>query len=511
MLLPAGRLRTLLLSGTLFLLILIALGSTFVAKPDLLTHFKSPFSSGRLPHLDGEEWAQANNALGHGSPGASSLMDMLTPEQKAASDRNQRINHNIVKSALTSDGKWFQVDFGEGYGSYNPSILPHPTKDETWVVIAQRDKQKDDNDSFNVELVCEAVFDKDKGLMQCVAGTVMSLPIRSTTAGQGQCEGGLEYMKNMVGPHDARIFFGPSQNRTGIDLAGGEYVYQSEPVPYVMYGSQGTHSCVAMWMQDLRRLLDWNEGEGGRMDEKVDPFFWSTQLQRPPREEQGKAKRMKAGTIEKNWVAFWNSAGELYLHYDIKPTYRAFAKVLDSFTADTSSDIAPIAAEAGDNRCMSSLMPHLQPTDLEWIHQSTNSLSLTLCKRHFPGCEPTDDNTFILVLFQVKTFYYHGVYEPYVMLFRQRAPFEIYGITQNPLWYYGRGRPGGNWLTGTLEDRPHDQSEMVFTTSMAYMGKGMGYHGYLDDRIMINFGIEDQKSGGIDVLAEDLIKSLKLC
>ena len=97
------------------------------------------------------------------------------------------------------------------------------------------------------------------------------------------------------------------------------------------------------------------------------------------------------------------------------------------------------------------------------------------------------------------------------MLFHQRAPFEIYGITQKPLWYYGRGRPGGQWVTGSLENRPHDQSEMVFTTSVAFMGRGRGYHGYLDDRVMISFGIEDQMSGGIDVLAEDLVRWLKLC
>ncbi|KAK4618114.1 hypothetical protein CLAFUR4_12174 [Fulvia fulva] len=517
MLFPSGRLRNAILGGLLFLLLLIALGSTFVAKPDLLSTFHNPFASSRHPHFDGQEWTQASVALGQDVPGATSLTDLLTPEQKEASDRNNNIKHNIVKSSVTKDGRWFLVDFGEGYGSYNPSILPHPSKEETWIVIAQRDKQEDDNDTFNVELVCEATFNRKASSVQCIPGSVMILPIRSTTAGAGQCEGDLEYMKTMIGPHDARIFFGPSQNRTERNLLGDEVVFESEPVPYVMYGSQGTQSCVAMWMQDLRRLVDWNGGEGGHLDEKVDPFFWGTQLARPGMEEvqaeglqkSEKEKRIEAGTIEKNWFAFWDSAGDLYIHQDIKPTYRAFSKILDPFNATTSPDLAPLATT--DTHCMTSLMPALQPTNLEWIHQSTNSLSLTLCRRLDPGCEPSDDNTFILTLFQVKTFYYHGVYEPYVMLFRQRAPFEIYGITQKPLWYYGRGRPGGDWTTGTLESRPHDQSEMVFTTSVSFMGRGRGYHGYLDDKVMISFGIEDQKSGGIDVVAEDLVKSLELC
>ena len=40
---------------------------------------------------------------------------------------------------------------------------------------------------------------------------------------------------------------------------------------------------------------------------------------------------------------------------------------------------------------------------------------------------------------------------------------------------------------------------------------GKHYHGYLDDVIMVGFGIEDRRTAGIDVTAEDLLQSFALC
>ena len=58
----------------------------------------------------------------------------------------------------------------------------------------------------------------------------------------------------------------------------------------------------------------------------------------------------------------------------------------------------------------------------ESIHQATNSLSITLCKRSDPRCVPTDDNTYIMHIFHWKSYYeFHGGYEPYVVLFKRNA------------------------------------------------------------------------------------------
>lgn len=43
-------------------------------------------------------------------------------------------------------------------------------------------------------------------------------------------------------------------------------------------------------------------------------------------------------------------------------------------------------------------------------------------------------------------------------------------------------------------------------------GHGRGeFHGYLDDEIVVTFGIEDQHAGGIDVVAGDLLQEIAYC
>lgn len=38
----------------------------------------------------------------------------------------------------------------------------------------------------------------------------------------------------------------------------------------------------------------------------------------------------------------------------------------------------------------------------------------------------------------------------------------------------------------------------------------MKYHGYLDDVLLIGFGIEDKESGGLDILASEILGDLEL-
>lgn len=229
--------------------------------------------------------------------------------------------------------------------------------------------------------------------------------------------------------------------------------------------------------------------------EKEDAFFYPTDLQRPP----------PVGGIEKNWFAFWDADDEMYLHYDVKPRKRSFAKV--KFDGSVGEDLAPLATR--DDKCMEELMPSFHHNDREWIHQATNSLSITLCKRSDSNCRATEDNTFIMLLFQMKTFYMHGVYYPYIMLFKRSAPFEIHGISSKPLWYNGRGKMNEFWRWSTW--KPKDQTQLVFTTQMSWQGMGHMYHGYLDDKVILAFGIEDKHGGGIDVMAGDLLQGMRFC
>lgn len=70
----------------------------------------------------------------------------------------------------------------------------------------------------------------------------------------------------------------------------------------------------------------------------------------------------------------------------------------------------------------------------------------------------------------------------------------------------------GDWTTRPGDvGKPQNQSEMIFTTAMNWKRRGLGEHGFLDDDVLITFGLEDRRAGGIDVTPEDLMQGLGLC
>lgn len=318
-------------------------------------------------------------------------------------------------------------------------------------------------------------------------GPVSSLPIATTTG--DKCVGDLSYFGWSIGPHDARVFYGPQG-------------------PWTVFGSVSGKTCFGMWMQDFRVLVDWGLELANLSATSVQPIQpkesgkvgdWriAKELQRPP----------PYGNIEKNWFAFWDREGVMYIHHDIAPK-RVFAKL--QIDGSVGPDLAPAADDA---KCMEALMPKVS-VGPESIHQATNSLAITMCKRADEACK-REGNTYVMMIFHHKTFYeWHGVYEPYVMLFEEVAPFAVHGIGRKPLWVSGRGAPGkGKIPEGYPEERVGgwNQTEMLFTTSISWKAKGQKYHGYLDDIMFVGFGIEDADTGAIDVVAGDLLKDLALC
>ena len=378
--------------------------------------------------------------------------------------------HREVFSVSTADKKYFLIEFG-GQEAMNPNIIPHPTLNDTWIIVAQQQKSSVKTSVWFAELVCNAVF--KNGRLGCV-NPPMILPIAATSG--DKCDGDLAYFTFNIGPHDARVFYGPR-------------------MPYTIYGSNSAYTCFGQWMLDFRMLVDW-----GFETFVENEFREATELQRPA----------PYGHVEKNWFVFWDKHEEIYAHYDIAPK-RVFAKL--EYDGSVGQDLAPLAA-ASDEICMAKYMPEVA-LELESIHQATNSLSITLCKRSDSSCEPTDSNTFILTIFQHKSFYaFHSVYEPYAMVFQQTAPFEIYGISQKPIWIHGRGKPGEGKKPDFLdvkESESWNQTEMFYITSLSWKTHGQKYHGYSDDVLFISFGIEDSKTAGIDVVAGDLLMDLGLC
>ncbi|RSL78004.1 hypothetical protein CEP51_008584 [Fusarium floridanum] len=364
--------------------------------------------------------------------------------------------HQEVFSASTLDKKFFMIDFGNGFPSMNPNIIPHPTLDNTWIIVAQWRLENKESQWF-AELVCDATFQDN--VLKCV-NPPTTLTVAATTGG-GRCEGDLAFFNTNIGPHDARVFYGPEK-------------------PYTIFGSNSVHTCFGQFVQDLRMVVDW-KGDRENLE-----FRLGTELQRP----------LPWNPVEKNWFLFWDSNGQLYAHYDVTPK-RSFALV--NGDGSVGPDLAPFSQES-DERCMAKYFPKLGPK-LESIHQATNSLQITTCNRNDPNCVPDESNTFLFTIIQHKTYFsYHSVYEPYVMVFKQQAPFDIHAISRQPIWIHGR------------EKHPDKStSDMFYVTSMSWKQRGQKYHGFLDDEIFLAFGIEDEKAAGINVLAGDLFKNLGAC
>lgn len=380
--------------------------------------------------------------------------------------------HTELQSVTTQDRKFFRIQFGSEE-AFNPNILPHPHREDTWIIVAQRAGAVQPS----VELVCNAKFINDT--LTCIdangrdLGEPTPLPIEPTTAvaDASKCPNDLAFVTISYGPHDARVFYGPRG-------------------PFVVYGSNSRFTCFGQWIQDFRGLVpDWATDVGGAPPAGEAFFFTDragTELQRQP----------PYGVMEKNWFLFWDSKGVPYVHFDITPR-RSFAKL--NADGSVGKDLALNSAKT-DVKCLARYLPRLIGATYESVHQATNSLSVTLCRRTDPQCTPNDENTFVFVIYHHKTYYeFHATYHPYVMVFKQNAPFEVWAVSTRPLWISGRGL------------LPSGDTEMFYITSMSWREKGQTYHGYADDVLFLAFGIEDKETAGMDVLAGDLLANLGLC
>ena len=382
-------------------------------------------------------------------------------------------DYSEISSLTSADRTFYPIYFG-GDTLYNPSIIPHPTRHDLWIVVAQHEQTNKDTESEEL-MTCTAGF--YNGLLVCTAPATV-LPVTKSIT--GQCRGAIEYFNLRGGPRDARSFYGPD-------------------APYIMYGSQSSYTCLGLWLQDLRMLL-----QDYRLEQMtlVKLFKKTTEIQRPPPIKE----------VEKNFFLFWDSANKAYAHHDIYPT-RSFAQL--SYDGSVGPDLAPASATK-DGICMAKYMPTIE-SSAETIHQATNSLSITMCNRNDPLCVPTDANTFIMTIFQHKSYYdFHSIYEPYIMLFQRSAPFAIHAISQRPFWIRGRG-PLTASTHAVMYDQhperpiPEGHSEMFYITSMSWKTHGQRYHGYMDDPLFLAFGIEDSRPAVIDVTAGDLLQDLGFC
>lgn len=129
----------------------------------------------------------------------------LSSQKLSAEDLEK---YNMISSVSTSNGDYFRIRFSDTVDGLNPSIVAHPTKLNTWIVIATRKSTS----PLVTQIACEAVFKQNT--LACVS-PITTLPIGSTAS--GHCGPPIEYFALSIGPRDARVFQGPEH-------------------PYIIYG-----------------------------------------------------------------------------------------------------------------------------------------------------------------------------------------------------------------------------------------------------------------------------------
>jgi hypothetical protein len=136
--------RLLPIVGPVLILILV-LAKLYDKTVVLLPSIKSLSSEGSSTEL--QESEAPSNHVGHPIAGYT----------KGA--------YREIFSVSTSDKKYFKIKF-QPHRGINPNAVPHPTLENTWILVAQRDDNSIKDSVWFAELYCNAVF-KD-GALSCL-------------------------------------------------------------------------------------------------------------------------------------------------------------------------------------------------------------------------------------------------------------------------------------------------------------------------------------------------------
>lgn len=402
-----------------------------------------------------------------------SLLDLMDfpDDEEAVSTIPDRGDYRELFSLTTRDRRYIPV-FIEGAGVHAPSLIPHPTKFDMWIILAQKLQRPEMYTTFE-QISCTAGF--LEGVLIC-SDPFENFTMPSTV--QGNCEGDLAYINDFVGARAMRMFHGPQ-------------------APFVFYGSQSRHTCAGMWLQDGRTIL-----EPFHLEKPLAKIFsQSTEVQRPPPWKG----------VESDFFLFWDSDGKTYVHHQLYPE-RIFAEL--DIDGSVKENLAPEAARK-DQVCMAKYMPIVK-ANYESIEQAGNSLAVTLCERLNEKCKPSSSNTYVMHVFH-QTFNYDGhmVYEPFLALFQQTAPFALHAISQRPFWIHGRSALTNETHSPQYEAYPEDipagHTERFSISSISWKNHVQKYHGYSDDKIMLGLSIEDGRAAIMDVKVSDLLQDLAYC
>ncbi|GAA6010122.1 hypothetical protein JCM10207_007570 [Rhodosporidiobolus poonsookiae] len=265
-----------------------------------------------------------------------------------------------------------------------------------------------------------------------------------------------------IGAEDPRLFF------------------TNDGQPLMIYSQTGRspNICRALNIIDARMVIPG-------LDKALKRAGWNAPIQF---REQTDLIRENQSPIEKNWSPYLGENDELFFHVSLAP--QQIYKWVPGLTLRPLDPLAPA------HNCLTTLLK----ADMNRVklHHATPLLRATLCKRG--ECVPDVHNTVLFGMIHVK---YHPQpylhYVRHIVTWNVTSPYEYLSVSR-PLTYSGT-----------------NQADPIFTVSMAWdhpttAGNGLGLnHGFLDDNVLISFGVADYGSAYSDVLALDLLTDHDLC
>ncbi|GAA5827491.1 hypothetical protein JCM11251_003834 [Rhodosporidiobolus azoricus] len=254
-----------------------------------------------------------------------------------------------------------------------------------------------------------------------------------------------------IGPEDPRLFF------------------TNDGQPLLIYSQTGRspNICRALFVIDARMVIPG-------LDKALKKAGWDAPIEF--REQ-----------TEKNWAPLLGENDELHFHVSLVP--QQIYKWVPNLTLRPLDPLAP------SHNCLTDLLG--ADMNRVHLHHATPLLRATMCKRG--ECVPDVHNTVLFGIIHVK---YHPLpylhYVRHVVTWNVTSPYEYLSVSK-PLTYSGTNQADAIFTVGIAWDHPSDRH-----------GLGLN-HGFLDDNVLVSFGVSDYGSAYIDVSAYDLLTDHDLC
>ncbi|KAK9364909.1 hypothetical protein V1509DRAFT_677178 [Lipomyces kononenkoae] len=371
---------------------------------------------------------------------------------------------NFLVSINGPEGTIARMKFGLAANErYNPNLLPYPVGSKHPYIGFARQSPK--NGITHHEIVyCDMEWGETpvigRRILQCVepaSAQGMLLPEAKSPSGSCLIH---KFLEPIQGHSDPRVFFSPL----------GE--------PLMVVGTNGRTNCLGQYVVDLRTVI---QGLSENMNLTNVPVRYSN-LTELPRED------LRALLYDEN--------NEEYVHHHIMP--RSISKGVNG------SNILSASAQELPG-CMQSALQDFSKSKDEAndYHQATNSLRVTMCE--FP-CVPTIHNT-VLIIGRTNNLMFAGLDEQ-MMLY-----------TVSMIWDKSfHARPEWSDATAHGAIQANDTDEYVYDSSstdskMQSRNKLADeyYHGWIDDTVMINIGVDDRDAAVLHAPMRDVLDCILLC